>query len=104
MGGRIVFCCILALLLSVTFGMSEAVGVTVISVDATKSTGTINPVFRDFAQGSESGDPAFIQPLVTKMAALHPRLIRIDSTLNAYTNVTMIGNTMYIDWSLLDQY
>ena len=67
--------------------LGEAMGSVAISIDASKPIAPFNPICRDFAQGGESADPGYLQPLIEPMRALNPRLIRFDHVLNHYLKI-----------------
>lgn len=78
---------------------------TSISVNAGNSVGTIEPLWRDFAEGGESPDSDFLTGSVSWMKPLSPRLIRNDSGLCAFSSVKVdpSGN-LITDFSKLDQW
>jgi hypothetical protein len=80
----------------------SAMGSVAVSVDASRPIGPFNPINRDFAEGGESADPEFLQPLVEPMRALHPRLIRFDHVLNHYLKVEVKDGKMAVDFTALD--
>jgi len=80
-----------------------AMGSVAVSVDASRPIGPFNPINRDFAQGGESTDPEFLQPLIEPMKALHPRLIRFDHVLNHYLKIEVTDGKMAVDFTALDK-
>jgi hypothetical protein len=96
---------ILALIVLLTISIVDAETIhTRITIDAGKSVGTMKPLWRDFAEGSESSDPNYLQSTIHWMKPLKPRTIRTDSTINfCKIDLDSAGNITF-DFDALDKW
>ena len=96
--------CLIAIGLGILALGSLSAGDVAITIDVSKPTGPINPVYRDFGQGGESADPAYLQPLEARMRELRPRLVRFDHVLIHYAKAEIKDGKMTVDFTALDKY
>jgi len=77
---------------------------TRISIDAGKSLGTMKPLWRDFAEGSESTDPDYLRSTERWLKPLKPRTVRTDTTVEfCKVNLDSAGNVIF-DFKALDHW
>ncbi|MGB9586735.1 MAG: GH39 family glycosyl hydrolase [Armatimonadota bacterium] len=77
---------------------------TRINIDAGKSLGTMKPLWRDFAEGSESTDPDYLRSTEQWLKPLKPRTIRTDTTVEfCRVSLDSAGNVVF-DFKALDHW
>lgn len=78
---------------------------TDIEVNADRVVGRLQPLWRDFAEGSESINPEYLEATVVWIKPLCPRLVRTDTVMNGFLEVKLgdKGN-LFIDFTRLDKW
>jgi len=78
---------------------------TDIEVNADRVVGKLQPLWRDFAEGSESVDPEYLAGTVVWMKPLSPRLVRTDTVMNGFLEVKFDDKGMLsVDFTRLDKW